>query len=294
MVRIGLIGCRNWGRKILKELIALKAEVFVADPNQTARNDAVLLGVADSFATIEELPECDGYVVAVPIPVLASVCAEILQLEKPVFVEEPVCTSLAELEMLQKSGARRYLYAMYIWRYHPGVEALRVIAESGRIGKLQQIVITRFAAEGSFPGNNAVSSLSSQGLSIVRHVLGSLPSRPDFVKIIRNDNELPVAATAMMGSQVSILLNIVGNHWRKQSGVSIHGGAGSAQLRDGYDDFITVRTFGGEETIPVANLDPLYLELKEFISYLAGGPKPMCDFSTVAEITDLLVKFKVF
>ena len=65
---IGLIGCGAWGKNILRDLIALSCRVHVAAKSEGSRKTALELGAEKVFSNADELPECDGYVVAVLTP----------------------------------------------------------------------------------------------------------------------------------------------------------------------------------------------------------------------------------
>jgi phosphoglycerate dehydrogenase-like enzyme len=66
MKTIGLVGCGNWGSNILRDLLRLDCRVYVADIDHQARRRALERGAADVFSPTDNLPACDGYVVAVP------------------------------------------------------------------------------------------------------------------------------------------------------------------------------------------------------------------------------------
>jgi hypothetical protein len=65
------------GKNILRDLISLDCGVHVVDPSPAAREHAVASGALGAHAHLDKLPECDGFVVAVPIPSLTPVGAEL-------------------------------------------------------------------------------------------------------------------------------------------------------------------------------------------------------------------------
>jgi predicted dehydrogenase len=132
MKSIALIGCGNWGKNILRDLIRLNCNVYVVDIDAQARSRASEMGAREVHSAIDALPLCDGYVVAVPIPDLAKKCVRLLEYKKPVFSEKTLCLSLEDYKLLQDSGGSDYIFAMHKWHYHPGIEALRLVAQSGR------------------------------------------------------------------------------------------------------------------------------------------------------------------
>ena len=110
--------------------------------------------------------------------------------------------------------------------------------------------------------------------------------------IIRDPNGLPISLTAILGQGPIANLLVNGRHAEKITSVSIHGEKGTALLHDAYDPFILVKDEIGQEKIPIDVTFPLYLELKEFVEYLGGGPQPRCGLKEAKEMTRIILKLK--
>lgn len=292
MQTIGLIGCGFWGKNILRDLLSLHCSVHVVDQDAVARMSALELGAKKVVAYTTELPLCDGYVVAVPIPDLAPVCIDLLKRKKPLFVEKTLCLSMQTADELEKCGGGKYIFPMHKWHYHPGVEALRVIAHSGRIGALKEMFTLRHGWVDDFHGGDAFWTLTVHDITIVKHIFGYIPERIIHAHAIQNAQGLPISLTAVLGQGPVVSISVNARHPHKVSGVSIHGEKGSAVLHDCYDDHIMVRDTHGEEKIGIDTTFPLYLELKEFVSYLQGGPRPRCDLESAREVTRVLLELR--
>lgn len=289
---IGLVGCGNWGKNILRDLIQLDCQVYVADINSGARSRAAASGAIEVFSNLDKLPDCDGYVVAVPIPDLTNVTADLLKYKKPVFSEKTLCRTMNDYELLRDSGGADYVFAMHKWHYHPGIEELRMIAQSKKIGMVEEIYTTRYAWVRDFHGGDVFWTQAVHDLTIVKHILGDIPRSVRAIHVIKNERGLPVSLTAMMGYEPAVFMSVSGRHCDKVSGVSIHGSKGSAMLHDAYDTHIILTTDDGTEKLPIDTTFPLYLELKEFIDYLHGGPKPRCNLNDAREITEVLLNLR--
>jgi len=292
MTSIGLIGCGSWGINILRDLAQLGCKVLVVDPSLTARSRASDMGAFEVYSRIDVLPACDGYVVAVPIPGLTNECARLLQYKKPIFAEKTLCLSLADFNRLNDAGGSDFIFVMHKWHYHPGIEALRLVAQSGRIGEIKELCTTRHAWVDDFHGGDVFWTQSVHDLTIIKHILGYIPDEIKAIHVIENEDGLPVSFTAMLGKRPLVAMSTSGRHCNKISGVSIHGKKGSAELHDALDDHITIRDNGGEEMIPIDTTFPLYLELKEFVEYLHGGPAPRCNLQSAKEITQAILKLR--
>jgi predicted dehydrogenase len=292
MTSIGLIGCGAWGINILRDLRLLDCEVFVVDPSSAARLRASDKGAAEVHSRMEDLPACDGYVVAVPIPDLTKECARLLRHKKPIFSEKTLCLSMADFSLLKDAGGSEFIFAMHKWHYHPGIEALRLVAQSGRIGELEELRTTRHAWVDDFHGGDVFWTQSVHDLTIIKHILGFIPDEIKAIQVFRDEDGLPVSFTAELGGKPLVAMSVSGRHREKISGASLHGRQGSAWLHDALDDHITIRDTDGEERVPIATTFPLYLELKEFVEYLGGGPAPRCGLQSVKEITEAILNLR--
>ncbi len=292
MKTIGLVGCGAWGSNILRDLLSLNCKVNVADIDIQARSLASDRGAVSVFPRAEDLPGCDGYVVAVPIPDLTKVCAGLLIHKKPVFAEKTLCLSLEDFDLLKNLGGEDYIYAMHKWHYHPGIEALRLVAKSGRLGEIGELSTTRHAWVSDFHGGDVFWTQSVHDLTIIKHILGYIPNKVKAANVIKNQAGTPVGLTAMMGDKPTVIISVSGRHCNKISGVSILGTKGCASLYNANDDHITVRDKEGEKKLSIDTTFPLYLELKEFVEYLDDGPKPRCNLQSAKEVTQAILNLR--
>jgi len=289
---IGLVGCGAWGKNILRDLLNLGCQVYVADHHPPNRLIVLEMGAAQVFINSDDFPVCDGYIVAVPIPDIAPVCARLLKYRKPIFAEKTLCLTLEMADELESLGGNEYLFAMHKWHYHPGIEALRIVAQSGRIGQLRELFSIRHGWNTSFQGGDIFWGWAIHDLTIVKHIFGYIPDNVSSANIIRDPNGLPISLTAILGQGPIANLLVNGRHAEKITSVSIHGEKGTALLHDAYDPFILVKDEIGQEKIPIDVTFPLYLELKEFVEYLGGGPQPRCGLKEAKEMTRIILKLK--
>jgi predicted dehydrogenase len=289
---IGLVGCGGWGANILRDLILLDCGVHVADIDPAARAKATGAGAVAVYPDSGALPECDGYVVAVPIPDLAVESARLLARRGPVFSEKTLCRSPEDHEKLKALGGSERLFVMHKWHYHPGIEELRRIAASGRIGALEELSTTRHAWVKDFHGGDVFWTQAVHDLTIVKHILGYIPGDVTAVDVIEDEEGLPVSLIAKLGSDPTVSLSVSGRNDAKVSGVIIRGSRGTAELAGALDDHVLMMTEQGQEKVPIDTTYPLYLELREFVEYLDGGPRPRCDLESAREVMEALLMLR--
>jgi len=131
---VGLVGCGNWGRHILRDLVSLGCEVPVVarSPESIARAEKG--GGASKVVTdTGSFPALDGVVVATPTSTHAAVLDEVLEREVSVFCEKPLTDDPSAARQLAERAPDR-LFVMDKWRYHPGVLELAAIARERRLG----------------------------------------------------------------------------------------------------------------------------------------------------------------
>jgi len=292
MKTIGLVGCGNWGSNILRDILRLECKVYVADIDHQARLKALGKGAAAVFSQTDSLPDCDGYVVAVPIPDLTPVCADLLRRKKPIFSEKTLCLSLEDYDLLKGLGGSDYIFAMHKWHYHPGIEALRLVGQSGEIGVVEEVFTVRHAWVDDFHGGDVFWTQAVHDLTIIKHLIGYIPDAISTIHVIKNEAQLPVAFTAVLGDKPVIVLSVSGRHCNKISGVTIHGNKGAARLHNAYDDHLVIRNESGERKMAIETTLPLYLELKEFVTYLEHGPVPRCNLIHAKEVTEAILNLR--
>ena len=121
---VGLVGCGNWGRHILRDLVALGCEVPVVARSRESIARAEEGGAVTTVGVVRALPTLDAVVVATPTTTHAVVLEEVLQRDVPVFCEKPLTDDPEAAERLA-ARAPDTLFVMDKWRYQPGGERAR-------------------------------------------------------------------------------------------------------------------------------------------------------------------------
>jgi predicted dehydrogenase len=276
---IGLIGCGLWGRNILRELQHLGVRVVVAESGPENRATANSAGAEAVVATVGELPQVDGFIVATPASTHAGIAASLLSRDVPVFVEKPLTTSVAEAEQLAETGAGR-LFVMHIWRYHPGVQLLAEIARSGELGPVHGLRSTRANWRSPRLDVDTVWNLAPHDLTLTLAVLGKIP-QPRFALAEMLDGRA-VGIVAVLGEIPWAVFELSNRYRDKRREVRLHCRDGVAVMANPDNNEIELIREGDlsipfnsrTEKINYAVESPLRRELQAFIEHLAGGPPP--------------------
>jgi predicted dehydrogenase len=181
-VRLAQVGVGQWGKNLARNFAALAELVWVCDIDESQQ-----AGLAEQYPTsriasrIEDVLADDSVqavVIATPVPTHYELARRALEADKHVFVEKPPAMRAAELEELCELAEERGRVLMpgHLLLYHPAVEKLKQIVDSGELGDVLYIYGNRQNL-GTFRTNeNALWSLGVHDLSVLLHLLEEEPS----------------------------------------------------------------------------------------------------------------------
>ncbi len=180
-----LIGVGNWGRNVLRAIgtIPMIDLRLVVDPSSAAQTRAQALApaamVATDFQSALDDPAIEAVVLATPAVTHAQLAIAALNSGKHVFVEKPLCMSIAEGEQIRRAAqsAARQVMVGHLMLYHPAVQKLRRVVHSGELGTLRYLYATRVNLGTVRREENAWWSLAPHDLSMILDLVGVLPER---------------------------------------------------------------------------------------------------------------------
>ncbi|MEM9713239.1 MAG: Gfo/Idh/MocA family oxidoreductase [Actinomycetota bacterium] len=278
--RIALLGHGIWGRIVLRDLLALGAEVEVVEPDAARRAEAERSGAARVAADPDGLGPVDGVIVASPATHHAADVERVLPLGVPVFCEKPFTTSAASARHLAELGGDD-IHVMHIWRYHPGVELLGEIARSGAIGRPLGVRSTRANWTSPRTDTDPVWTLAPHDLTLAIEILGRLPTPRAAVAELHDGRPVSLWGHCGGGDEPFLVVEASTRFTDKRREVRVHGDEGVAVLPGLDADAVEIAT--GTEARPVVerrsfdDAEPLVRELGAWLAHLDGGPPPKSD-----------------
>jgi predicted dehydrogenase len=179
-VAVGVVGLGYWGPNLARNFDRLpSAELrWICDGSEAARErwgqafpDARVSGDLDELLAD---PDLEAVVVATPVPTHAALAERVLAAGKHCFVEKPLAQSVADAERAVAAAREsdRVLMVGHLLEYHPGLETLKAIADSGELGDIHYIYGNRLNLGKLRAEENALWSLGAHDVSVVLRLAG--------------------------------------------------------------------------------------------------------------------------
>lgn len=276
--KIALIGCGRWGSLILRDLVALGAEVTVVVPTRDKRDHIMEAGARRVVTRLREVSEVKGIVIASPTSLHSDHLLEAIKFGVPVFCEKPLTNSVATAQEVLRQGGDR-VFVMDKWRYHPAIIKMAEIARLRTYGNVVSLDTVRTQWGNPHPDVDASWILLPHDLSIALEIFGEVPRAAASSAIVAN-NELKQLATQWNFSDARTLTTVIGISSQSSTRqIAMYCEQGVVTLNGGWDEHLEVNLYeshpnqSGQQISTPGEL-PLLSELRAFLAYLNGGPAP--------------------
>lgn len=182
-LRVGVVGAGAWGRNHVRTVAGLAeaelAAVCDADANvreRVARQYPAALVTGDLG---ELLGAVDAVIVASPAATHASIARQAVEAGKPVLVEKPFALNTDDAVSVARLAAERKVpvLAGHLLVYHPAVDRLRELVQTGELGKVFYLYGLRVNLGQVRKDENALWSFGPHDVSVALYLLGEQPVR---------------------------------------------------------------------------------------------------------------------
>ena len=176
-LRIGQAGLGYWGRNLARNFDDLADLRRLCDASEERRAEfaerhpnAIVTGEFDELLAADDV---DAVVIATPVPTHYPLAKAALEAGKHVFVEKPPAMRAAEMEELVGLAEARGLVLMpgHLLLYHPGVQKLKEIVDSGELGDVLVVYGNRQNLGKIRKDENALWSLGVHDLSVIQYLI---------------------------------------------------------------------------------------------------------------------------
>jgi predicted dehydrogenase len=315
-VRIGVAGLGYWGPNLARNFAQLPAAElrWCCDASEAARERALVshpgVRVTAELQDLLNDPELDAIVLATPVPTHADLAVRVLEAGKHCFVEKPLAQSVADAQRAVDAAqaAGKILMVGHLLEYHPGVAAMKELADSGELGEIYYIYGNRLNLGKLRADENALWSLGAHDVSVVLLLAGG--EEPTEViahgeSYVRGGVEDVVFCFLRFPSGLSAHLHLSWLDPHKERRFTVVGSKKMATFDDmapqgklavydkGFDesaeDYGEYITRSGEVFQPrIPNAEPLRLECEHFVNAIISGTQPRSDGASGLRVVRVL------
>ena len=305
-VNIACVGAGYWGKNLVRVFHHLPevhlSQVCDADPQirATIQQQYPEIATGADYDLLLADESIDAVVIAVPAVHHYALAQKALKKGKHVYIEKPMTLNSTDAERLIELAEEhdRVLMVGHLLEYHPAVQMLRRLIESGDLGDLYYLYAQRVNLGIVRKDENALWSLAPHDISVILHLLGQMPDavsargecylQPGIEDVVFAN--LHFADGKMAQLQLSWLdphrirrLTVVGSRKmvvfddvESTEKVRIYDKSAERPEYDSYGDSISLRF--GDVVIPRLEMaEPLKLECQHFAECVRKGQTPISD-----------------
>ena len=316
-IRIGVAGLGYWGPNLARNFASIPGceLVWCCDEAAAARSRAT-----SQFPGVQVTAELDdllgdaslhAIVLATPVPTHAELAVRVLEAGKHCFVEKPLAVSVADAQRAVDAAAAtgRTLMVGHLLEYHPGLRALKELADTGELGEqIFYIYGNRLNLGKLRADENALWSLGAHDISVVLSLAGDaqpVEITAHGASYVRGGVEDVVFCFVRFDSGLVAHLHLSWLDPHKERRLTVVGSKRMATFDDmelerkltvydkGFDE--DARTYGeyitrsgGSFSPQVANVEPLRIECEHFIDALRTGTPPRSDGASGLRVVRVL------
>lgn len=181
--RVAVVGMGYWGRNLVRNFHELGALSLVCDSNPSIESLCRERYADVRFCREFDFVLADPTVVAVALATPAvshyEMAKAALKSGKDVFVEKPLAVEVWQGAELQKIAelSQRILMVGHILHYHPAIQKLHELVNSGFLGQIRYIYSNRLNIGKIRTEENILWSFAPHDISVILSLLDEIPSR---------------------------------------------------------------------------------------------------------------------
>jgi predicted dehydrogenase len=304
-VRIGVVGLGYWGPNLARNFDALPGcELAWICDGSLERLDTFRGRFPQTRETTEldELltdPDLDAVAIATPVPTHAMLARRVLEAGKHVFVEKPLAQSVDDAEEVVAAAdlGGRTLMVGHLLQYHPGLERLKELVDSGELGKVHYIYGNRLNLGKLRADENALWSLGAHDVSVLLwlteeepiecHAHGESYMRDGIEDVVFCYLRFPSGLAAhlhlsWLDPHKERRFTVVGSNRMAtfddmaiEQKLTVYDKGFDQQGFEGYGEYIA--RSGDVWSPQVPNDEPLRIECRHFVERVLNGARPRSD-----------------
>lgn len=320
MIRLGILGCGQWGQNYLRNFADLPERACLAaytdpDARQMASVQRRFPGARPARSAAELLadPAIDAVVVATPSSTHGQLVADALDAGKHVLVEKPFVLDVAEgTDLVARArSAGLVLMVGHVYEYNPAIQRMRQLMAAGTTGETYYIESTRANLGPIRQDVNALWDLAPHDVSIMLYLLNTMPAHVSATgaSFFNNGRHDVVFGSLAFPKGVVGHLRVSWLDPRKVRELTIVGSARMMVFDDlnplepiriydrGLQQVPSYQTFGEFQLVPrfgdiaiprIPMVEPLRAQCEHFLDCVEGSARPRTDGEEALRVVTVL------
>jgi UDP-N-acetylglucosamine 3-dehydrogenase len=181
-MKIMQIGTGRWGSNHLRVLTSLQVDLYIAEISGQERKKCLEQGIPEDHITDNYrvfLDRVSAVDVVTPASTHFSICKDVLENGKDVFLEKPITETAAEGEELEALASRigAVFQVGHIFRFDPATEFIKEYLESGKLGRIQSLSGIFSGFKRPRPDGGVTISDGIHFIDFFNYIMGGLPQK---------------------------------------------------------------------------------------------------------------------
>lgn len=184
-MNLAVVGGGYWGRNLIREFYALNVLKIICDIDDSTfefyREKYPEVIVTKDWAMVLQDSNINSVCISIPEIYHYEYAKSAILAGKDVFLEKPMCLTVAEAEDLHRivTASDRILMVGLVFNYHPAFVKMRHLVKTGLIGKIQHVMSNRTAFGVYKPETGLIWDLGVHDVSFISSLLDDY--KPDVV-----------------------------------------------------------------------------------------------------------------
>lgn len=289
---VAILGAGIWGKNLVRNFYNLNYLHTVCDMDPENRNRVEVeypeVQLTPDFSEVLNNKEINAVVIATPSHTHFKLVKASLEAGKHVYVEKPIATASEEALLLKELAESKNLVLMvgHLLLYHPAVNRLKMIVESGELGEIKYVQSDRLNINYFKNDRSVMWDLAPHDVSMVSYILGEDPKQVISAMGVSSDNNEILDITHIDIQYESGAIAHISDSWihpQKRVNLMIRGTMGSAM----FDDTLTENKLqifkndqpnsGSTVSLDYIEIEPLKLECEHFVKCIENNKKARSD-----------------
>lgn len=301
--KIAVIGYGMWGKNIVRNFYNLNVLDTVCDLDEETREKIKSLypsiNVISDMNEIANNPAITSVAVVTPSHTHYGIVKKMLEAGKNVYVEKPISTVAQEAKDLMDLANEKGLVLMvgHLLLYHPAVNRLKMLVESGELGEVVYAQSDRLNVNYFKNDRSVMWDLAPHDVSMISYVTGKNPVKVLSAVGCSTERNVVKDITHICIEFEDGVIGYISDSWitpQKHVTLLVRGTKATAILDDTvqenklklYDNFSEGKT----QDIPLdyLEIEPLKLECQHFIRCCEQGRHARSDGENGYNVTKIL------